>query len=78
MKRILITGIAGFIGFSLAKKLVTQNFLIFGLDNLNTYYDVDLKFARLKELGIDNKKIDLNNSLLQSKSFKNLFFTKII
>lgn len=50
-KTILITGIAGFIGFHLAKKLSVK-FNIVGLDNLNDYYDIDLKKSRLKELGI--------------------------
>ena len=53
-KTILITGIAGFIGFHLAKKLSVK-FNIVGLDNLNDYYDIDLKKSRLKELGIHLK-----------------------
>lgn len=45
MKRILITGSAGFIGFHLCKKLVKENQVI-GIDNLNDYYDVKLKKLR--------------------------------
>lgn len=42
--KILITGIAGFIGYNLAKKLVSnKNNIIIGVDNLNNYYDVRLK-----------------------------------
>lgn len=40
---ILITGVAGFIGFSLAKKLLDKNITLYGIDNLNSYYDVNLK-----------------------------------
>ncbi|MBL7864021.1 MAG: NAD-dependent epimerase [Cyclobacteriaceae bacterium] len=46
----LITGAAGFIGFHLSKKLLEQNVAVVGLDNLNDYYDVNLKLARLKIL----------------------------
>ena len=44
---ILVTGAAGFIGFHLCKKLIKEGFNLIGLDNLNTYYDVDLKKSRL-------------------------------
>ena len=48
----LITGIAGFIGFHLARRLVDLGHRVFGIDNLNRYYDVQLKLDRLRELGI--------------------------
>ena len=53
--KILITGIAGFIGMSVAIKLLQQNaendnFYIVGIDNLNDYYDVNLKLDRLKNI----------------------------
>lgn len=50
MKKILITGMAGFIGSNLAKKLTGQGYDVFGIDNLNDYYDVSLKEDRLKIL----------------------------
>ena len=46
-KRILVTGAAGFIGFHLARRLVERGDRVIGLDNINNYYDVRLKFARL-------------------------------
>ena len=46
-KKVLITGAAGFIGFHLAKRLLTMGATILGLDNLNDYYDVSLKESRL-------------------------------
>src|SRR5690606_19538415 len=52
MKKILVTGAAGFIGFYLSQKLIDLGFDVFGLDNINDYYDVNLKYARLAELGI--------------------------
>ncbi|MDM8557728.1 NAD-dependent epimerase [Candidatus Parabeggiatoa sp. HSG14] len=48
--KILITGAAGFIGFHLSKYLLEQDSEIVGLDNLNDYYDVNLKKARLSQL----------------------------
>lgn len=46
MTKVLITGSAGFIGFHLAKHLVTEGYDVYGLDNLNAYYDVTLKSTR--------------------------------
>ncbi len=47
---ILITGVAGFVGFALAKRLLTEGYTVVGVDNINDYYDVKLKRARLREL----------------------------
>lgn len=49
-KIVLVTGSAGFIGFHLSQKLLSQNYTVVGLDNLNDYYDVTLKQSRLKLL----------------------------
>ncbi|MGB5982869.1 MAG: NAD-dependent epimerase/dehydratase family protein [Nonlabens sp.] len=57
-KKVLITGIAGFIGFHLAEHLLQNGCEVIGLDNLNTYYDVDLKYARLEVLGVAKKEIE--------------------
>jgi UDP-glucuronate 4-epimerase len=51
--KILITGAAGFIGYHLSKKLLDLGFEVYGIDNLNAYYDVRLKLDRLKKLGLD-------------------------
>ncbi|MCG7531138.1 NAD-dependent epimerase [Psychrobium sp. MM17-31] len=48
--KFLVTGVAGFIGFHVARKLCDMGYEVVGLDNLNDYYDVNLKLARLKEL----------------------------
>ena len=49
-KSFLITGAAGFIGFYLSRKLLDQGCQVIGIDNLNDYYDVNLKHARLEQL----------------------------
>src|SRR5262249_26399423 len=47
---VLVTGAAGFIGFHLAQRLLAAGATVHGIDNLNSYYDVDLKRARLAQL----------------------------
>jgi len=58
IKPVLVTGIAGFIGFHLAKKLLTNGYPIIGIDNLDAYYDVSLKTSRLKQLGFSQDQVD--------------------
>ncbi len=62
--RILLTGVAGFIGFHLSKKLLKNNNFIIGIDNLNKYYDVGLKKNRIEQLNrfkrFNFKKVDLS------------------
>jgi UDP-glucuronate 4-epimerase len=48
--KVLITGVAGFIGYSVAQRLLSDGMQIYGVDNLNNYYDVNLKKARLSNL----------------------------
>ena len=50
VKKILVTGCAGFIGFHLCMKLIKRKYDVYGLDNLNNYYDLNLKKDRLKIL----------------------------
>ncbi|MBC8193908.1 MAG: NAD-dependent epimerase/dehydratase family protein [Candidatus Marinimicrobia bacterium] len=66
MKKILITGAAGFIGFHLSSRLLKEGYEIFGIDNLNDYYDPSLKKARLISLGIkhDNQNVILSKPVL--------------
>ena len=49
-KYILVTGSAGFIGFHLCKRLLEENFNVIGIDNVNSYYDTNLKEKRLQIL----------------------------
>ena len=70
-KKFLITGCAGFIGFNLTLKLLNQNnkYELYGIDNLNEYYDPNLKADRLKEL----KKFDnFNFTKLSLENFNSL------
>jgi len=48
--KILITGVAGFIGSSLAIRLLERGDSVYGIDNMNDYHDVNLKVARLKRM----------------------------
>jgi len=73
--KILITGTAGFIGFHLAKRLLERGDEVVGLDNINDYYDVNLKYARLNELGISQRKIK-DNILVPSSVYPRHKFTK--
>ena len=73
--KILVTGIAGFIGFHLSKKLLEEGHSVIGIDNINNYYDIDLKYARLHELGIERDFV-ADNQRVESSS-KRLFFIKM-
>ena len=53
---ILITGCAGFIGAALTKKFLSLNYKVGGIDNINDYYDQNLKFSRLNEIHTYAKK----------------------
>lgn len=74
--KILITGTAGFIGFHLVQKLVERNIEIVGIDDINDYYDVSLKYARLDETGIAVNRIDYNIPV-KSKKYPNYTFVKL-
>jgi len=69
----LITGAAGFIGFHLSKRLLGQGNSVIGIDNLNEYYDVNLKKARLNELKGDPEFIFHKLDLVDRKGIEKLF-----
>jgi len=73
--KILVTGTAGFIGYHLAKKLLMRGDEVVGLDNINDYYDVNLKYARLNELGINKEELK-DNELVSSKTYPKHRFIK--
>ena len=64
--KILVTGAAGFIGFFTSKVLLEKGHEVIGLDNINDYYDVSLKYSRLEELGIDKLDAEKYNALCKS------------
>ena len=72
--KILVTGAAGFIGYHLVKSLIKDSHVVIGLDNINDYYSTNLKFDRLKELGIYRDKAKDFLSLNGSNLFQNFKF----
>jgi UDP-glucuronate 4-epimerase len=74
--KILVTGAAGFIGFHTVNKLVSQGHDVTGLDNINDYYEVQLKLDRLGQLGIAGI-MDKPAELTSSTVFPNFKFVKL-
>lgn len=78
---VLVTGCAGFIGFHLCQRLIKEGYEIIGIDNLNKYYDVELKKARLKILkksaAFKFKKIDIINKDAICQLFKKNKINKV-
>ena len=76
MNKILITGTAGFIGFHLVNRLLEEgNFNIVGLDLINDYYDINLKYARLEQHGIEARQIK-ERDIQTSSIYANYRFLK--
>lgn len=82
MKKILITGCAGFIGYHLTKKLLKKNIKVIGIDNLNNYYSTKIKLARKRKLILFKKfnfiKTNIENLNILNKIFKKNKFDAII
>jgi len=80
-KRILVTGVAGFIGFHLARRLLALGNEVVGIDNLNDYYDVDLKKRRLELLYCDQftfLTIDISDKFSMNLIFRDRKFDLVI
>jgi UDP-glucuronate 4-epimerase len=75
-KTILITGVAGFIGYHLAKRLLSEGWQIIGVDNINDYYDVNLKYDRLNDLGISRYEIKVGK-VIKSQTNKRFLFIQL-
>lgn len=67
MKKALVTGSAGFIGFHTTLKLLNEGYEVIGLDNINDYYDPNLKYGRLKETGILKEMIEWGKAIKSNK-----------
>lgn len=76
MKKILVTGAVGFIGYHLTKKLIREGYDVVGIDNINDYYDPNLKYGKLPTLGIDKTQIE-NNKVYASDKHPNFKFVKL-
>tara|TARA_B100000989_G_scaffold233385_2_gene180181 strand:+ start:10344 stop:11315 length:972 start_codon:yes stop_codon:yes gene_type:complete len=81
--KILITGCAGFVGHNLSKKLLEDNHHVTGIDNLNNYYDVNLKKNRLKNILNNYKdfkffKLNLSDTMKTKKFFNSKKFEFVI
>ncbi|RPH30283.1 MAG: NAD-dependent epimerase [Bacteroidales bacterium] len=74
--KILVTGTAGFIGFHLAKRLIERGDEVIGLDCINDYYDINLKYSRLELTGINRKEI-VDGQITQSTKYPNYKFIKL-
>lgn len=75
--KILVTGAAGFIGFHVTKKLVEKGHTVVGLDNINAYYDINLKFGRLEQLGISIKVAQTFFQKIQSITYPHFQFVRM-
>ena len=75
--KILVTGAAGFIGFHTCLKLIQQGHTVYGIDNINDYYEPKLKFERLKELGFSKVEVNIFKKEVQSNKYKGLRFSRI-
>ena len=81
IKKILVTGSAGFIGAALVKRLLNEGINVIGIDNLNEYYDVNLKLARKKTIEEKAKKSSGNwefyrCSLEDKKKISDIFYNE--
>lgn len=72
--KILVTGAAGFIGFYVSKNLLSKGHTVVGIDNINNYYDTNLKLDRLQLLGINRDEADTYNKVCKSEHLSFTFY----
>ncbi|MDJ0596101.1 MAG: NAD-dependent epimerase [Pleurocapsa sp. MO_226.B13] len=80
--KVLVTGVAGFIGYHLAQRLLSDGEQVYGIDNLNDYYDVSLKKARLEQLisqsGFNFQYLDISDRASIAELFQNQGFDRVV
>jgi UDP-glucuronate 4-epimerase len=74
--KVLVTGTAGFIGYHVAKRLVSRGDIVVGLDSISNYYDVNIKYDRLSKDGFDKSRISYN-VITQSCTYPNYSFIQL-
>ena len=80
---VLITGVAGFIGYSLAERLLTRGEVVVGIDNINDYYDPELKRARIKDLADRHgnqftfRRVDFSDDVALDKALEDISFDRV-
>jgi NAD(P)-dependent dehydrogenase (short-subunit alcohol dehydrogenase family) len=72
--KIIITGSAGFIGYHLSKTLIERGDTVIGIDQINDYYDTELKHSRLKNLGIEKNKIEFGKKIISTAYINHYFY----
>lgn len=75
--KVLVTGSAGFIGFHTCLSFIKAGYKVYGIDNINDYYDPKLKFDRLTELGFKKDEIKNFNKECRSSKFNNFYFSRV-
>lgn len=75
--KVLITGAAGFIGYHTSQKLLKEGYKVVGLDNINDYYDINLKYGRLGQLGVSQAEADRWGQLTVSDSYPEYAFIRM-
>ena len=78
MKKILVTGGAGFIGFHLSRRLLDEGYEVYAIDNMNSYYDIELKNKRIrnpkKNKNFKFELVDVSNFSCLSLFFQRMIF----
>lgn len=76
--KFLVTGTAGFIGFHLTNRLLADGHTVTGIDSINDYYDVNVKYSRLQYAGIQKGKISYNRPVISTTNSNYTFYQLLL